>query len=99
MQHALEREVATPSAAAEDLPPAGPGRGPISDDPCLVSFNSLPPSNVFIDNVRIGATPILKTRVKPGAHVAQFVQGDAKKSKSFACKPGELKVVAISLNR
>ena len=38
-------------------------------------------------------------RVKPGSHVVQFSQGDTKKAKSFVCKPGELKVVAVSLNR
>jgi hypothetical protein len=54
---------------------------------------------VYVDGVRIGVTPILKARVKPGTHFAQFAQGDAKKAKSFVCKPGELKVVAVSLNR
>jgi PEGA domain len=99
MQRAIERDVATPSSSDEDLPAAGPDRGPISNDPCLVSFNSIPVSNVFVDSVRIGVTPILKARVKPGSHVAQFSQGDTKKAKSFTCKPGELKVVAVSLNR
>jgi hypothetical protein len=97
MQRAIERDVASP--AEEDLPAAGPDRGPISNDPCLVSFNSIPVSNVFVDSVRIGVTPVLKARVKPGSHVAQFSQGDTKKAKSFVCKPGELKVVAVSLNR
>ncbi len=100
MVRAIEKDVATPSRGAEeDLPGAGPERGPVSNDPCLVSFNSIPVSNVFVDSVRIGVTPILKARVKPGSHVAQFSQGDTKKAKSFVCKPGELKVVAVSLNR
>jgi hypothetical protein len=99
MQRAIERDVgATPGGAAEDLPPS-PDRAPLSSDPCLVSFNSIPVSNIYVDGVRIGVTPLLKARVRPGAHVVQFVEGDQKKSKAFLCKPGELKVVAISLNR
>jgi hypothetical protein len=97
MQKALEKDVGA-SSAAEDLP-AGPDRAPISSDPCYVSFNSIPVSNIYVDGVRIGVTPLLKARIRPGAHVVQFVQGDAKKGKAFLCKPGELKVVAISLNR
>jgi hypothetical protein len=69
----------------------------VAYDPCRVSFNSIPVSNVFVDNVRLGVTPILKATVRPGNHVVQFVAGDAKKGKAFLCKPGELKVVAISL--
>jgi hypothetical protein len=98
LRAAMQKAIESP-APEEDLPGAGPDRGPIANDPCLVSFNSIPVSNVFVDNVRIGVTPILKARVKPGSHIASFAQGDTKKAKSFACKPGELKVVAVSLNR
>src|SRR5262249_38413024 len=97
MQKAIEKDVGATSAA-EDLP-ASPASAPISSDPCLVSFNSIPVSNIYVDGVRIGVTPLPKARVRPGAHVVNFVQGEAKKSKAFLCKPGELKVVAISLNR
>jgi hypothetical protein len=99
MQRAIERDVAKPSAAAEeDLPPS-PDRGPIANEPCRVSFNSIPTSTVYVDNARVGVTPILKAPVKPGTHVAQFVQGDTKKIKMFVCKPAETKIVAVSLSR
>ena len=98
LRAAMQKAIESPSAPDEDLP-AAPDRGPVANDPCLVSFNSIPVSSVFVDNVRIGVTPILKARVKPGSHVAAFSQGDTKKAKSFVCKPGELKVVAVSLNR
>src|SRR6185295_4287686 len=71
----------------------------VSNDPCLVSFNSIPVSNVFLDNVRLGTTPMLKVPTKPGTHVVQFLLGETRKAKSFACKPGESKVVAVSMNR
>src|SRR6185369_8964360 len=97
MQKAIERDVG--AKPDEDLPSAGSDRGPISNDSCLVSFNSIPVSNVYFDGVRLGVTSILKARVKLGSHYAQFAQGEAKKAKVFMCKPGELKVVAVSLNR
>jgi hypothetical protein len=98
MERAIQRDTGSAPTSATDM--SGPETPPpVSNDPCRVSFNSIPVSNVFIDNVRIGVTPILKATVRPGAHVVQFVAGDTKKAKSFFCKPGELKVVAISLNR
>jgi PEGA domain len=99
MQRAIERDTPSTAAGAGDAPPYAEPVASVSNDPCRVSFNSIPVSNVFVDNVRLGVTPILKAGVRPGSHVAQFIAGDAKKAKSFVCKPGELKVVAISLNR
>jgi hypothetical protein len=95
LRTAMQRAVDRGSPADADGAPGAP----VSGDPCLVSFNSIPISNVFVDNVRLGTTPVLKASVRPGVHVVQFVQGDTKKSKSFTCKPGESKVVALSLNR
>ena len=95
MLRAIEHDAPPPAASANDVTAAGDP----AYDPCRVSFNSIPVSNVFVDNVRLGVTPVLKSTVRPGNHVVQFVAGDAKKSKSFLCKPGELKVVAISLIR
>jgi len=82
-----------------DIDPGGAESAPVSNDPCLLTFNSIPVSNVFLDNVRLGTTPILKTSAKPGAHVVQFLSGETRRTKAFACKPGESKVVAVSLNR
>jgi hypothetical protein len=95
MQQAIDEIGAPPRPSDEDPQSAGP----ISTDPCFVTFNSIPVSNVFVDNTRLGITPILKARVKPGTHVAQFIQGDTRKTKSFVCKGGEPKVFAINLNR
>jgi len=97
MQRAIERDAAAANAGT-DIDP-GVESSTVANDPCWVSFNSIPQSSVFVDNVRVGATPILKSRVRPEAHVVQFVSGDAKKVKAFACKPGEIKVIALSLNR
>jgi len=74
-------------------------RAAASSEPCLVSFNSIPVSSVFLDNVRLGVTPVLRTSVRPGSHVVQFTQGDVRKTKTLVCHGGESKVVAVNLSR
>jgi hypothetical protein len=94
MQHAVERESTKPSTGAAETSPSAAE----PNEPCRISFNSIPVSSVFVDNARLGVTPILKLSLKAGTHVAQFVDGETKKIKLFLCKPGELKVVAVSLS-
>jgi hypothetical protein len=62
---------------------------------CWVSFNSIPVSNVVLDGANLGTTPLLRTRVRPGAHTAQFSTGDKKQAKQFACRAGTSKVVSL----
>jgi hypothetical protein len=65
--------------------------------PCSVTFNTIPMSTVSVDGVRLGATPVLAAAIRPGPHAAQFLTGDVKRSKPFACRPGESKVVTLVL--
>jgi hypothetical protein len=84
--------------------PAPPGPLPVRAGTrklasCSVNFNTIPMSTVAVDGVRLGATPILGAAVRPGTHTAQFLAGDVKRSKPFACRPGESKVVTLVLSR
>jgi len=82
-------------AAADD--PYGPApRAEVPAGVCSVSFNSIPVSSVFLDGSRIGTTPQLRVSARPGNHTVDFVNGDAKRRKTFRCGAGEAKVVAIN---
>ncbi len=86
------RSESTPASS----PPARAAAANASE-PCTISFNSIPASNVFLDGTRLGMTPQARVSVRPGTHVAQFAQGDLRKAKPFTCEAGESKIVALHL--
>jgi hypothetical protein len=98
LRTAMMKALKEPSDGAK-APSSEPAASNPPREPCVLKINSIPVSNVFLDNVRLGITPILGVTARAGTHVVQFLQGDKKKSASFVCKPGESKAVSMNLNR
>ncbi len=63
---------------------------------CSLRLNSIPVSNVTVDNEPYGSTPVIGVKAASGTHTIAFVLPDgAREVRSVACKPGESRSVSV----
>lgn len=67
---------AKPPAPAAEKKPGAPEAAPAADTAAIVSFSS-DTADVFVDGKKIGASPVLNQKLKPGKHKVRFDCRDA----------------------
>ncbi|MFO0613520.1 MAG: serine/threonine-protein kinase [Polyangiaceae bacterium] len=67
-----------------------------SPETARVNFNSNPWSNVALDGVQLGATPLSRIQVAPGKHTAVLTsRSEGARTVSFDVKVGEIKSIVV----
>lgn len=94
----LPKEPPTAPIAPTSAPPvSAPPPSPPPSAPAAMSyvnFNTIPVSNVVLDGLPIGKTPMVNRPLPPGPHTVMFhLSTHQRKSFSFTLKPGETKTV------